>query len=112
MDEINEVMIKEAITPISLRKTRKILEQMENCVCKMYVEGKKGTGFFMKIPYKNDLLKVLITNNHVLNDNDIDIGNTITFSFDNGKPIINIKIKENMKRYTNEILDITIIELK
>ena len=112
MDEINEIMIEGAITPISLRKTRKILEQMENCVCKMYVEGKKGTGFFMKIPYKNDLLKVLITNNHVLNDNDIDVGNTITFSFDNGKPIINIKIKENMKRYTNEILDITIIELK
>ena len=112
MDEINEVIIEEAVKPISLEKTRKILKQMESCVCKMYIEGKKGTGFFMKIPYKNDSLKVLITNNHVLNDNDIDIGKTITFSLNNDKPIINIKIKENMKRYTNEILDITIIELK
>ena len=112
MSEENEVMIKDAVDPVSLKTSKTILDQMENCVCKMHVGKKKGTGFFMKIPYKNKELNVLITNNHVINDEKLEKGKNVTFSLNNEKTTINFKIDDTMKRYTNEILDITIIELK
>ena len=43
---------------------------MNNCVCKIYNKGKE-TRFFTKIPFKSKLLPVLITNNHVINIDDI-----------------------------------------
>ena len=111
-DEIKEVLIEKSVQPISIEKTKIILEQMEKCVCKIHINGKKGTGFFIKIPYKKYLLDALITNNHVLNDEKFEFGNTITLSLNNGKKIINIKIDDERKKYTNEILDITILEIK
>ena len=37
--------------PVSLKSTEKIIEQMKNNVCRIYLnEGSKGTGFFCKIP--------------------------------------------------------------
>ena len=74
MSEKNEVEIKDALDPISIGKTIIILKQMENCVCKIHLEGKDRTGFFIKIPYKNDFLTVLITNYSVLNEEKIAIG--------------------------------------
>ena len=112
MEKINEVKIKGSFYPVSLKQSKTILEQMENCVCKIHNGKEKGTGFFIKIPYKNDSLDVLITNNHVLNEDKIQIGNIITISLNNNQTIINIKIEENMKRYTDENLDVTIIEIK
>ena len=111
-DEIKEVLIEKSVQPISIEKTKITLEQMEKCVCKIHINGKKGTGFFIKIPYKKYLLDALITNNHVLNDEKFEFGNTITLSLNNGKKIINIKIDDERKKYTNEILDITILEIK
>jgi hypothetical protein len=52
-----------------------ILSQIENCICKIVNDdGRKGTGFFCKIPFpdENNLLNVLIINNQVLNENNID----------------------------------------
>ena len=112
IDEIKEVFIESSVQPISIEKTKIILDQMQKCVCKMHVKGKKGTGFFAKIPYKNNLLDALITNNHVLNDEKFEFGHLITLSLNNGEKTINIKIDDERKRYTNEKLDITIIELK
>ena len=57
---------------------------MKTCVCKILKKnGIFGTGFFCKIPYYNDkqsLVKipVLITNNHILNLNDIENDRIIT----------------------------------
>ena len=46
---------------------------MENSICKIILEdGEKGNGFFCKIPFNSNLLPVLITNNHVLNENYIE----------------------------------------
>ena len=112
MAEGNEIEIKGSVDPITIEKSKIILNQMENCVCKIHVGKKKGTGFFIKIPYKNDLLNVLISNNHVLNDEKIALGQNVTISLNNGETIINIEIDEKRKIYTNENLDITIIELK
>ena len=72
-DIIKESLNKDQPIPVSLEGTRNILYQMENCICKIYKDnGAIGTGFFCKIPFNNNLLKVLITNNHILNENEID----------------------------------------
>ena len=92
MSEINEVETKDSVDPVSIEKTSIILKQMGNCVCKIHLGGNIGTGFFIKIPYKNDFLKLLITNNGVLNEEKIAIGKNITISLNNERSTINIKI--------------------
>ena len=84
---------------------------MNNFVCRIYNNG-EGTGFFTKIPYKNELLSVLITNNHVIGINDIINNQIITLYLNNDKIIKSIKLENNRLKYTNEKLDITIIEIK
>ena len=108
--ENKEIIIKDALLPITLPKQKEITRQMEKCVCKIYINGKNGTGFFAKIPYKNSFIKVLMTNNHVLDSNDISENKIITFSLNNN--IKNIKIDKEMKTYTSESFDTTIIEIK
>ena len=112
MSEIKEIFIESSLHPVSIEQTEIILDQMKNCVCKIHKEGKKGTGFFMQVPYDNQILNLLITNNHVLNEQDIIIGNTINISLNNEKIFKNIKIDLNRKKYTNKDLDVTLIEIK
>ena len=114
MAEHNEVEIIGAVKPISLKQTNIILNQMQTCVCKIHNGQKKGTGFFLKIPYQKNDLPVLITNNHVLGEEKIAEGQLITLSLqslNDEETTINIEIDNGRKRYTNEILDVTIIEL-
>ena len=111
MEGINESDIADSIKPVSIKKTEIILNQMKNCVCKIHNGQKKGTGFFAKLSFKNQLIKVLITNNHVLGENEILPGNIITISLNNKGSIINIKIDSERKTYTNVNYDTTIIEL-
>ena len=86
---------------------------MQNCICKIYLKNDGiGTGFFCKIPFNNNLLPVLITNNHVLNENDIDNNKKIKLMINN--KVKTIEIDNSRKKYTNsdKKIDITIIELK
>ena len=108
--EIKEKLIKDSIIPISLFSQKVITKQMEKSVCKIHINGNNGTGFFAIIPYKNTEMKVLITNNHVLNGNDIDDNKEITFSINN--KVKYIKIGKTRKKYTSEEFDTTIIEIK
>jgi len=110
---IQEKLIEEQPIPVSIEGTKNILFQMGNCICKIYSEdGKKGTGFFCKIPFINNFLPVLITNNHVLNEKDIDNNKTIELSINN--EVKEIEIDDSRKKYTNsdKNIDITIIEIK
>ena len=70
-----------------------------------------GTGFFCYIPFPNNmkLLPVLITNNHVLNKNNIEIGKILQITVNNHN--YKLIIDENRRTYTNEEYDITIIEI-
>ena len=68
--------------------------------------------FFTKIPYKSKLLPVLITNNHVINQDDILNNKDISLYLNNDKIIKTIKLDNNRLIYTNEKLDVTIIEIK
>ena len=111
--ESKEIFINDSLKTISLPKQKEITKQMEKCVCKIHINGNNGTGFFAKIPYKNNFLKVLITNNHVLKSDDITENKTITFTINN-----NIKDSKDIKRgkerftYTSILYDTTIIEIK
>ena len=125
-----EKLINNQPSPVSVGGTRKILFQMEKYICKIYLGNGKngtGTGFFCKIPFQNKVLPVLITNNHILDENDIKNGKIIKLSiYDNNiktnksnnevnnEEIKIIKIDNSRKKYTNpdNKIDITIIEIK
>ena len=96
--------------PISLKQTEKIIEQMKsNSICRI---NNKGTGFFVKIPYKSKLLPVLITSNQVINIDDIQNKTNVSLYINDDKKIKTIKSDINRLIYTNEKLDITIIEIQ
>ena len=82
---------------------------MKKNIVNIYLnDGSKGTGFFCKIPYINNKeLKVLITNNHILNLEMEKI--VITINNDNEKKELELN---NRIKYTNKEYDITIIEIK
>ena len=84
---------------------------MKKKVCKINIGRKKGTGFFCKIPFPNDknLLSVLITNNHVIDELILKNEKKIKVFINKEKKEIEL---ENRIKYTNEEYDITIIEIK
>ena len=113
MDESSkqEKLFKESIYPVSINATKKIVNQMERCVCKIYFNGEIGTGFFTKIPYKQQNLKVLITNNHIIGkNNEIKDNVRIEISLNNNEKR-KIEINNQRKRFTDEYFDVTIIEI-
>ena len=108
---------KGTVPPLTSVQTKIILSQLEKYVCKIYPKNdKKGTGFMCKIPNPDQfkLLPVLITNNHILNENDIKEGEIIKITFDNDNYERNIKINKSRITYTNkdQNIDATIIEIK
>ena len=89
----------------------KIIEkQKENSVCKI-INGNKlfGTGFLALIPYPDRLnpLPVLITCNHVVSGNEKEIKLIFNDSLER-----TLKLNNTRKIYTNNLKDITIIEIK
>ena len=100
---------------ITLDKSIKINEQIRNCICKIYInDGGNGTGFFCYIiDNKNNVqIPVMITNNHIIGESDLKNNKKIKISFNNEKEFKDIELDSNRKKYTNENLDITIIEIR
>jgi len=114
MDINPEIYFDKSTIPVSFENTEKILFQMKNCICKIYKnKGETGTGFFCEIPYQSKLLKVLITNNHVLNEDDLKNDNIIKYTLKGDKQIRKIKIDNKIRKiYTSKELDISFIEIK
>ena len=98
--------------PVTLKATEKIIEQMNNAICRIYNNNRNGFGFFVKIPYKKNILPVLITSNHVINIDDILNKSIISIYINNDKKRKTIKLDNNRKIYLNEKSNITIIEIK
>ena len=116
MNDINlEKNIKNYPIPVSFKKTKDILFQMENCICKIIKSnGEEGKGFFCKIPLdnKNNYITMLATNNHILNKEDIQNGKEIElFLKDNNEKKI-IEIVKSRKTFTSVELDVTFIQIK
>ena len=67
-----EVLFHDQPIPVSIEGMKKIFFQLENCICQIYKKNDgKGICFFCKISFQNKLLQVLITNNHILEEKDI-----------------------------------------
>ena len=112
MDGANEELLNANPFIIPIECTKKILEQMEKCICKIKIDNKKGTGFFCKIPFpdKNNMIPVFITNNHIINNINEEILIYIEEECKERKILINNDRKIYMsdeKKY-----DITMIEIK
>ena len=110
---IKEKCLKDHAKSTSLSEQKTIIEQMEKSVCKIDINESVGTGFFCIIPYDDwNSLKVLMTNNHVLENKDIIPGKIIKFSLNNDLIKKEILIDKSRKTYTNKLYDVTIIEIK
>ena len=106
---INEAALQDYPEPIFYESTKKILEQMAKNICKINIDGKKGTGFFTKIPVDTKLIPVLVTNYHVINKEYLAEKNEIEVDLFNEESKI-IKIN-NKFIYYNEEYDVTMIEI-
>ena len=42
-----------SINPVNIEGTKKILEQLMNCICKIKIKGAYATGFFAKFLIKS-----------------------------------------------------------
>ncbi|KAL6632744.1 trypsin-like cysteine/serine peptidase domain-containing protein [Neocallimastix sp. 'constans'] len=90
------------------------VENMKRSICLIKIGEISGTGFFIKIPIpsKENPMHGLMTNNHILNKNNLKPGKSFEIykGSENSKPI---KIQINDKYFvcTSEKIDITFIEL-
>ena len=99
---------------ISYESIKKTIKQMEKNICKIKIGEKQGTGFFCKIPFpdNNNWLPVLITNNHIINNEMLNKEDTkIKLFMEEIGDVKEIKLNDRLK-ISNEEYDITIIELK
>ena len=83
-------------------------------VCEITIGKEHCIGFFSKIPFPdlNNMLSVLITNNHIINKKLLFKDNTIIeINIEKETNIKKLNLNNRMK-YTNEEFNITIIEIK
>ena len=98
---------------INISTTKKILNQMMNCICKIKIKGANGTGFFCKVPLnENKNINCLMTNYHVLKEEYFKENKEINILLNDDNE--SMKIDLNIERiiYHNKEYDITLIELK
>ena len=113
-DYIEEKKLKDHPTSLNKKDLKKILKQMEKSICKIKCkDGSFGTGFFCKIPLpdNSNLLPVLITNYHILSEDDVAVDNFINISLDEDKFESKIYINKTRKTFSDPKYDTTIIEL-
>ena len=89
--------------PITFRAMKRY-EKTISATCKI-LSGNEGSGFFCEIKVNNRLMKVLFTNNHVINNLNSDI------KIEHNKEKKIIKLSKNRFKCTNEELDYTCIEI-
>ena len=84
MTQINkEKLLNKYPLPVTIYETELILKQMKYCICKIENKNGDGTGFFCKLLNQ----KLLITNNHLINEDII-----------KNKKIIKVKLNDNKKK--------------
>ena len=113
-EEEKEKMLDGYPRIISYENIKKIINQMDENICKINTERTSGTGFFCKIPFptRENMLPVLITNNHIISRNLInkkDVNIEVDIKKEKDTKILNLN---NRMKYADEDYDIAIIELK
>ena len=120
MEVENECLLRNYPEPIMLPQLYKILYHMENCICRIKINERSATGFFWNIPIikngeKELKIPVLITNNHMINNDIIANKNKkIIYKIKKEGKFNSFELNSELNRFinTNEELDVTIIELK
>jgi len=105
---------KEFIKPVSIHGTHTILDQMINCVCKIEIKNKEGTGFFCRIKYEENETYVFMTSYQILDENYYHENDTLTLIIGGSDKygryiVLDLKIKR--RTYFSKKYDLTIIEL-
>ena len=112
MQEQKEADIEYSPYFVDIESTRKILDQMINCICQLKIDNALGTGFFCKIPDKNKkTMNCLLTANHVLNEEYYGKTNKIILSLNDEEQYKSIDLGIERKVCFDEKKDVTIIEL-
>ena len=109
---MEERKIVDAADPVSIEGTKTILYQLMNCICKIKINGEFGTGFFCKIPFKNETKKVFMTNYHVLNDKNLEGNEKINLLLNDEKKVLKLNLGIERNIYFSEEYDVTLIEIK
>ena len=104
--------LKDSIEPVDIENTKTILNQLMNCICKIKFKGGFGTGFFCKIPFKKETLKILMTNYHILNEKDFKDIKNLNISLNDDKKILKIDLELDRENYFNKEYDVALIELR
>ena len=104
--------LKGSIEPVNIEGTKKILDQLMNSVCIIKVKGRLGTGFFCKIPFRKQTIKVFMTNYNILNEEDYKENKKLNLSLYDEKKNVIIDLEIKRETYFNKNDNITIIELK
>ena len=99
-----EKLLNKYPLPVTINETEIILKQMKNSICKIENKNGNGTGFFCKVLNN----KLLITNNHVINEDIIKDSNLIKVKLNDNKIKKDIEIKNY---YMSIEYDSTIIEI-
>ena len=108
-DRRNEVEIKnKPIKEVDISLTKVI-----KSVCKIIYENKVGTGFLIKLYKDEKELNCLMSNEHVITKEMIELNKIIDIKYNYEEKWIKIKLDEN-ERYIlyNKKMDVTIIEIK
>ena len=95
--------------PATKESTKKILEQIDNTIYKIY-ESKENfsIGFFCLINFRNENIKVFVTTYKAIDEKYIEKNNNINLSI---KDEI-ITIKFGKIKYINKFLDLSVIEIE
>ena len=114
VNEINNKIIKEISDKrgaMDDNATLAYISKAKDSTCKIYSEEKYGSGFFCKIPYtnnENNLINVLLTCEHVLNENIVFSDKDIKINIDDKEKIIPLKKR---KIWSNKDIDYSCIEI-
>ena len=111
-DILREKHCKKHSDSLNKYQSKRIIEQMDQSVCKMM--DNHGTGFICMIPYPNDfnLLPVLISCNHVLQNEDVEPGKKINLKFEDKEILLEIDKDRKVYKSLKDDYDCTIIELR
>ena len=101
------------VKPVTAESTQKILKQMKNCICKVKNNQIIGTGFFCRIPYKNNTkINVLITSYQIIDDFYLNQNNQINLLLNDYNELKIINLDPSRKKFSTKDFNTTIIELK
>ena len=107
---INENKVVEG-NSINLKGMQNFIITLDKKICRIILSDSYGSGFLCKIPYpeEDDVFKVLITNNHVLNEKTLKTIKKIRIEINKSQKEINLNAER--KIWTDKNLDYTIIEV-